>query len=136
MQIMIFAIILIIAVAFVIYKVNGKFETKEITILLSLIIITVGTSIYLLQENETKVPEIFKKKYETSKNAKILKFSFERLNNKNVSSNTQFIYNFDYIISKDGNEYVCSLKNIKIKKIEDEYIFENFDKLNEKCYKK
>lgn len=136
MQIMIFALILIALVAFIIYKVNNKFETKELIILLSLIIISIATIIYLLQENETKVPEIFKKKYEISKNVKILKFSYERLNNKNITSKNNFIYNFDYIISKDKDEYICSLKNIKIKKIEDEYVFENFDKLNEKCSKK
>lgn len=136
MQIMIFALILIGLVAFIIYKVNNKFETKEITILLCLIVISIGTIIYLLQEKETNVPEIFKERYETSKNIKILKLSSERLNNKNISSKNNFIYNFDYIINKDGDEYVCSLKNIKIKKIEDEYIFENFYKLQEQCSKK
>lgn len=136
MQIMIFVLILIALVAFIVFRVNNKFGTKEITILISLIIISIGGILYSLQENETKVPEIFKERYQANKNAKILKFSFERLNNKNVSSSTEFIYNFDYIISKDGNEYVCSLKNVVIKKIEDEYIFNNFDKLDEKCSKK
>ncbi len=136
MQIMIFVLILIALVAFIVFRVNNKFGTKEITILISLIIISIGGILYSLQENETKVPEIFKERYQANKNAKILKFSFERLNNKNVSSNTEFIYNFDYIISKDGNEYVCSLKNVVIKKIEDEYIFNSFDKLDEKCSKK
>ena len=135
MQIMIFVLILIALVAFIVFRVNNKFGTKEITILISLIIISIGGILYSLQENETKVPEIFKERYQANKNAKILKFSFERLNNKNVSSSTEFIYNFDYIISKDGNEYVCSLKNVVIKKIEDEYIFNNFDKLDENCSK-
>ncbi|MGB6327394.1 MAG: hypothetical protein WBF48_00580 [Halarcobacter sp.] len=135
MQIMIFVLILIALVAFIVFRVNNKFGTKEITILISLIIISIGGILYSLQENETKVPEIFKERYQANKNAKILKFSFERLNNKNVSSSTEFIYNFDYIISKDGNEYVCSLKNVVIKKIEDEYIFNSFDKLDENCSK-
>ncbi len=133
MQIIIFALILIALVAYIIFKVNNKFETKEIIILLSLIIISIAALLYSLQENETKVPNIFKERYQANKNIEILKLSYERLNNKNVSSKNLFIYNFDYIINKDGQEYICNIKNIKIKKIEDEYIFENFDKLNEKC---
>lgn len=136
MQIIIFVLILIALVAFTVYKVNKKFETKEIVILILLILISIGGILYSLQEEETKVPELFKKRYEKSKNAKVLKLSFERLNNKNVTSRTEFIYDFDYIIDKNGVQYVCNAKNITIKKIEDVYIFEDFDKLNEKCTEK
>ena len=41
MQIMVFALILIAFVAAIIYKVNNKFETKEIVILLIFIIISI-----------------------------------------------------------------------------------------------
>jgi len=136
MQIMVFALVLIALAAFIIYKVNNKFETKEILILLSLIVIGIGTTLFLLQEKENKVPKIFKEKYQTSKNTEILKLSYTRLNNKNVSSNTNFIYNFDYIINKDNKEFFCTSKAVKIKKIEDEYIFENFNRLDEKCIAK
>lgn len=136
MQVMIFALVLIALVAFIIYKVNNKFETKEIVILLILIVITIGTTVYLFNKEEEKVPDIFKNKYQNEKQASILKLSYERLNNKNLTSKTNFVYNFDYIIKKDDKELVCSAKNVKIKKIEEEYIFENFKNLNEKCITK
>lgn len=136
MQIMFFAIVLIAIIAFIIYKINNKFETKEFIILFAVIIVSVLVIVMLLRNEEEKVPLEFKNKYEQIKNQKILKFSFERLNNKNLSSKTNFIYNFDYIIYKDNIEYICILKNVKIKKIEDEYIFEDFDNLDEKCSKK
>jgi hypothetical protein len=91
---------------------------------------------FTIKNQEEKVPNLFVTKYETEKNSQIEKFTFERLNNKTVSSNTEFIYNFDYIVKKDGKEFVCSAKGVKIKKIQDEYVFENFDTLNEKCDKK
>lgn len=136
MQILIFALILITLVAFIIYRVNNKFETKEIVILLTLVFISIAGIFYLIEKNETRVPQIFKAKYENTNKIDILKLSFERLNNKTLSSNVDFVYNFDYIINKNGIDYICSLKNIKIKKIEDEYIFENFQNVKEECNKK
>lgn len=136
MQILIFALILITLVAFIIYRVNNKFETKEIVILLTLVFISIAGIFYLMEKNETRVPQIFKAKYEDTNKIDILKLSFERLNNKTLSSNVDFVYNFDYIINKNGIDYICSLKNIKIKKIEDEYIFENFQNVKEECNKK
>lgn len=133
MQIMIFSVVLIAIVAFIIYKVNNKFETKEIVILVGLIIISIITTIILFTKSENRVPDIFKEKYQKEKNVSILKLSFERLNNKTLSSNTHYTYKFDYIINKDGKESVCIANNVKVNKIEDEYIFEDFKKLNEKC---
>lgn len=136
MQIMVFALILIALVAFIIYKVNNKFETKEIIILLILIVISIATTVFLLKEQKEVVPNIFKTKYQKEKNVMILKLSHERLNNKTTSSKTNFIYKFDFIIKKDDKEFVCTVNNVIIKKIEDEYIFENFNTLNEKCVSK
>lgn len=133
MQIMILAVIVIAIVAFIIYKINNKFETKEFIILTAVIIVSILVSVMLLRNAEEKVPMLFKQKYEKEKEVKILKLSHERLNNKTLSSKTNFIYDFDYIIQKDGKELICSLKEVKIKRIEDEYIFENFKKLREKC---
>lgn len=136
MQIMVFSLILIALAAFIIYKVNDKFETKEITILITLIVIIIGATTLLLNKDENALPDIFKTKYEASKNVEIIKLSSERLNNKTTSSKTNFVYRFDYIIKKDNKELVCTANNIKIKKIEDEYIFENFDSFKEKCSSK
>lgn len=136
MQFIFLIVILIALVAFIIYKINKKFETKEIFILLVVILIPILSLTFYLRNQEEKVPNIFKEKYEKEKDIKILKLSFDRLNNKNISSKTEFIYDFDYIIKKEDKEFACNLKNVKIKKIEDEYVFENFHNLIEKCGEK
>ncbi|WP_164971027.1 hypothetical protein [Halarcobacter mediterraneus] len=106
------------------------------TILFFIIVLLSILSYMFLEDKKHEVPELFKEKYEKVNNVKIEKFSFERLNNKMVSSKTNFIYNFDYIVKKENKEYICNVKNVKIKKIEDEFIFENFNSLNEKCIQK
>lgn len=136
MQIMIVALLAIAIVAFIIYKINNKFETKEFIILFSVIIVSSLATVMLLRNAEEKVPQLFKQKYEKENQVKILKLSHERLNNKTLSSKTNFIYDFDYIIKKDDKEFVCTSKNVKIKKIEDEYIFENFNEIKESCSSK
>ena len=136
MQIILIVILFIVFIAFIIYKINNKFETKEFLILTAILILSGILAYALVEDKKQEVPELFKAKYEKTNNVTISKFSFERLNNKMVTSRTNFIYNFDYIILKDGIEYVCNAKNVKIKKIEDEYVFENFDNLDEKCTKK
>ncbi|WP_044415750.1 hypothetical protein [Halarcobacter anaerophilus] len=136
MQIMFVAVIIIAFLAFVIYKINNRFATKELITLIAVIIVTILVVVSMMRNQEEKVPLLFKQKYEQEKNVVIEKLSFERLNNRNVSSKTNFIYNFDYIIKKDGKEFLCKAKNIKIKKIEDEYVFENFHNLKENCIEK
>ncbi len=136
MQFILVILIAIVLVAFLIYKMNNKFETKEIAILVLVIIVSIVVANITIKNQEEKVPNLFITKYESQKNSKIEKFNFERLNNKTVSSNTEFIYDFDYIVKKDGKEFICSAKGVKIKKIQDEYVFENFNTLNEKCYEK
>jgi len=136
MQFVLVILIAIVLMAFLIYKMNNKFETKEIAILVLVIIVTIVVANFTIKNQEEKVPNLFITKYESEKNSQIEKFTFERLNNKTVSSNSEFIYNFDYIVKKDGKEFVCSAKGVKIKKIQDEYVFENFNTLNEKCDEK
>lgn len=136
MQIMIFVILLVAAISFLIYRINKQFGIKEIFILLSILVIPLVAVLIYLKDKEDKVPELFKSKYQNTKNVKILKLSYERLNNKYISSKYKFIYDFDYIISKNNEEFVCKAKNVEIKKIEDEYIFENFNNLDEECQKK
>ncbi|NVJ53324.1 MAG: hypothetical protein HWD90_06495 [Campylobacteraceae bacterium] len=136
MQIMLIAILFIVLVAYIIYKVNGKFETKEFIILIAILVLSGILTYVFIEDKKQEVPEIFKTKYEKTHNVKISKFTFERLNNKMVSSKTNFIYDFDFITLKDGEEYLCSVKKVKAVKIEDEFVFENFDNLNENCTKK
>jgi hypothetical protein len=129
-------IVIIILLVIGIYKINNRFQKKELFIFLGIITIIVISTLYFIDQNENKVPQLFKTKYEKENNVKIEKLSFERVNNKTLSSDTNFIYNFDFISLKDGSEYICNIKNVKIKKIEDEFIFENFEKLNKDCKKK
>ncbi len=136
MQIIIASLILLAFFIFIIYKVNNKFETKEAIILLIIIVITIiGTTLFLNKQKDF-IPKMFKEKYQDDRKIEVLKLSYEILNNKTLSSNTNFVYKFDYIIKKDNKEFICTANNIKIKKIEDEYIFINFEELNEKCIAK
>lgn len=136
MQILLVIILILAIVAFIIYKINNQFGTKEIIIFVAIIIISILVGTMTLKNQEEKVPHLFKAKYEKEKNVLVEKFSFERVNNKTLSSNTTFIYDFSYIIKKDNQEFVCKAKDVKINKIEDEYVFENFEKLNESCNRK
>jgi len=136
MQIIFFIAVFIVLLAVIIYKINNRFQTKELIIFFSIIVISIILGVYFLDKKENVVPQLFKEKYEKENNAKIDKLSFERLNNKTVSSSTNFIYNFDFIVLKNNDEYVCSIKNVKIKKIEDEYVFENYENLEQECSKK
>lgn len=136
MQIILFIVITVALIVFLIYTINKKFGKKEFLILLTVLIIPLVGISFILNNIAGKVPNIFKEKYQKEKGIEVLKLTYERLNNKNISSNTNFIYNFDYIINKEGKEYFCTAKEVKVKKIEDEYIFENFNSLNEKCNEK
>lgn len=71
MQVLVFAIVLIVIIAFIIYKVNNKFGTKEIVILVFLILIGISATIFLLKKSENTVPELFKK---NTKQVEILKY--------------------------------------------------------------
>jgi hypothetical protein len=66
---------------------------------------------------------LFKEKYEKEKNITIESLSAELLNNKVVSSKDKFIYKFTYIISKENQEFLCTVSDVEINKIEDNYIF-------------
>ncbi|RXJ67733.1 hypothetical protein CRV08_10215 [Halarcobacter ebronensis] len=136
MQITLVAILFIALLGFIIYKINNRFALKELIILISIIVVSVLALVMLLRNEEEKVPQLFKTKYEQNRKVTISKMSYERLNNKYITSKTEFVYNFDFIISKDNKELVCEVKNVIIKKIEDEYIFENFNTMDENCQEK
>ncbi|WP_320036446.1 hypothetical protein [Halarcobacter sp.] len=135
MQVIVLIIVLLAVLAFAIYKINNKFGTKEIMILVAVIVVSSLVFVLISRNQQEKVPLLFKQKYENEKNIKISKFTYERVNNKTVTSKTNFVYNFDYIIYKDKEEYFCKMDNVKVKKIQDEYIFENFNDIKEECQK-
>ena len=136
MQVIIIISILLIIGTVIIYKINDKFEKREFVILLGTIFLaTIG---FLFYENskENYLPNLFLQKYEKENNTKIKSLNYELLNNKVVSSKDKFIYKFTYTILKENSEFLCTLDNVEINKIKDEYIFVNFSQLKEECLKK
>ena len=133
MQIIIGIAIFIIVVTLILYKVNNQFEKKEFIILV--VIIIISSIAYTLYENKQDefFPKMFKEKYEKDNNITNKGLSSELLNNKMVSSKTKFVYKFTYIINKDDKEFLCTVSNVEINKIEDSYIFKNFKDLKEEC---
>ena len=133
MQIIIAIAVLIFAITLILYKVNNQFEKKEFIILV--VIIIISSIAYTLYENKQDefFPKMFKEKYEKDNNITIKGLSSELLNNKMVSSKTKFVYKFTYIINKDDKEFLCTVSNVEINKIEDSYIFKNFKDLKEEC---
>ena len=133
MQIIIAIAILIILVTLILYKVNDKFEKKEFIILLLIIIISTIAYIWYEKSQENFFPKMFKEKYEKEKNVLIEGLESELLNNKVVSSKDKFIYKFTYLVKKDNKEFLCTVSDVEINKIEDSYIFKNFKDLKEEC---
>ncbi|HJE03462.1 hypothetical protein AAX26_01045 [Aliarcobacter thereius] len=136
MQIIIGISLFLIIATVIIYKVNDKFEKKEFIILLLTIFIISSIFLYFDYKNEKKLPNLFTEKYNKEYNNKIISLNYELLNNKVVSSKNEFIYKFSYTIIKDDKELLCFMDNVKINKIDKEYIFSNFNNLKEVCFNK
>lgn len=136
MQIMLGFIALFILVVYIIYKVNGKFEKKEFLILSSIVAIMIVLYVMYAKKQENYFPNLFQEKYLKEKNIAIEKLSYELLNNKYLTSKTQFIYKFVYIIQKDGKVFLCTAPKVEINKIGDEFVFTTFGNLQEECVAK
>lgn len=133
MQILLIAILFVILIGFIIYKIDKKFGKKE-AFILSAILVTIALAFIFYEENQKDfLPNKFKEEYKKQNGTEILKLSTELLNNKNLSSKKHFIYKFTYIIVKDKKEYLCIANDVKINKIEDEYVFEKWE---ESCTEK
>ena len=136
MQVIIIISIFLIITTIIIYKINDKFEKREFIILLATILLSTIGFLFYENSKENYHPNLFLKKYKKENNIKIKSLDYELLNNKVVSSKDEFIYKFTYTIIKENSEYLCTLDNVKINKIKDEYIFINFSELKEECLKK
>lgn len=136
MQVIIIISILLIAATIIIYKINDRFEKREFVILLGTIFLTTIGFLFYENSKENYLPNLFLQKYEKDNNTKIKSLNYELLNNKVVYSKDEFIYKFTYTLLKDDSELFCTLDNVKINKIKDEYIFVNFSELKEECLKK
>jgi len=130
MQILISIILIIILIGYIVYKIDKKFEKKEIIILVAVVIVVILAFTFYQKNQKEFLPNQFKEKYKKEKGLEILKLSSELLNNKNVSSKKHFIYKFTYIINKNNKEYLCVTSDVEINKIEDTYVF---GKWEEEC---
>ncbi len=136
MQVIILISIFLTIATIIIYKINDKFEKREFVILLIAILFSTIGFLFYENNKENHLPNLFLNKYENENNIKIKSLDYELLNNKVVSSKDEFIYKFTYTIIKENSEYLCTLNNVKINKVKDEYIFINFSDLKEECLKK
>ena len=136
MQIIITLSLLLIIATVIIYKVNDKFEKREFIILLATIFLLTIAFLYYENKQDNYLPNMFIKKYEQEYKTTIKSLDYELLNNKVVSSKDKFVYKFIFTVLKEDREFLCTLNNVEINKIKDEYIFVNFNDLKEECFKK
>ncbi|MCT7492864.1 hypothetical protein [Aliarcobacter cryaerophilus] len=136
MQIIITISLLLVIATVIIYKVNDKFEKREFIILLATIFLLTIAFLYYENKQDNYLPNMFIKKYEQEYKTTIKSLDYELLNNKVVSSKDKFVYKFIFTVLKEDNEFLCTLNNVEISKIKDEYIFVNFNSLKEECFKK
>ena len=136
MQIIIAIAVLIIVLTLVLYRMNKKFEKKELLILLFIVILSIAGTVLYEKKQEEFFPNMFKEKYEKEKNLVIESLKAELLNNKVVSSKDKFIYKFTYLIKKENKEFLCTINEVEINRIEDNFVFKNFSDLKEECLKK
>ena len=136
MQIIITISLLLVIATVIIYKVNDKFEKREFIILLATIFLLTIAFLYYENKQDNYLPNMFIKKYEQEYKTTIKSLDYELLNNKVVSSKDKFVYKFIYTVLKEENEFLCTLSNVEINKIKNEYIFVNFNSLKEECFKK
>ena len=136
MQIIIAIAVLIIVLTLVLYRMNKRFEKKELLILLFIVILSIAGTVLYEKKQEEFFPNMFKEKYEKEKNLIIESLKAELLNNKVVSSKDKFIYKFTYLIKKENKEFLCTINEVEINRIEDNFVFKNFSDLKEECIEK
>lgn len=136
MQIIIAIAVLIIVLTLVLYRMNKRFEKKELLILLFIVILSISGTVLYEKKQEEFFPNMFKEKYEKEKNLVIESLKAELLNNKVVSSKDKFIYKFTYLIKKENKEFLCTINEVEINRIEDNFVFKNFSDLKEECIEK
>ncbi len=129
MQIIIFSLIIIAILIYVIYKIKKSFTKKEITAFFVIIAVIITGMVYFNHIEEAKLPEAFKSYYKKQKGYEVEKLSIKQTNVQVLSSGDE-VYDFVYIIKKDGQEFFCEANDVEAILVEDEYFFKNF---NESC---
>jgi hypothetical protein len=136
MQVIIIISIFLILLTVIIYKINDKFEKKEFLFLVAITIFISTIVIFYEKYQNNYLPNMFKAKYENERKIAIKSLDYELLNNKVVNSKDKFIYKFIYTIEKDGDEFLCYVNDIEINRVKNEFVFVNFDRQKEECFKK
>ena len=136
MQIIIAIAVLIIVLTLVLYRMNKRFEKRELLILSFIVILSIAGTVLYEKKQEEFFPNMFKEKYEKEKSLVIESLKAELLNNKVVSSKDKFIYKFTYLIKKENKEFLCTINEVEINRIEDNFVFKNFSDLKEECIEK
>lgn len=125
MQILIFSLLIVALVIYVVYKIKKTFTKKELIGFVSIVVLVIAGVFYFNNLQENKLPNAFKANYLEERGIKIEKLSINQTSLEVLSSSKQ-IYDFIYIINKDGKELVCEAKDVEAQLIEDEYVFKDF----------
>ena len=125
MQIILFSLIILAVVIFLVFKIKKTFTKKDLISFFIVVAVVIAAIIYYNKMQEEKVPNLFKENYLKEHNIKIEKLSLTQVNFEDLST-TKSVYDFLYIINKDGKEFVCEAKNVEVLKIEDEYILKKY----------
>ena len=129
MQIIIFSLIILAVLIYLILKIKKSFTKKDVISFFAIIAIILAAITYYNKVQEDKIPNLFKANYMQEKNIQIQKLTLTQVNIEDLSS-TRAVYDFLYIINKNGKDFVCEAKNVEVQKIEDEYVFKKY---TEKC---
>ncbi len=129
MQILIFSLLIILLVVYLIYRIKKRFTKKDFKIILGIIAAIIVGSYFYFDYEEKKVPNAFKAKYLKDYKTKIDKLEYFKTSVEVLESNKS-TYSFSYIVKKDGKTFVCEVKDLLVKTIEDEIILEE---IKEKC---
>ncbi len=133
MQIIILSIIVFIFLVFIIYKLINELKQKKFGLLTFFCIFILACILSYYEYKSDDLPKIFQTNYEKTHKIKIYKLASQKLNNKNISSKTKFVYKFTYILNKNNKEYICTAPNVQINKVSDKFIVKNLENIIEKC---
>lgn len=132
MQIILFSLILVGLLGYVVFKLSDIYHLslKKIMLFLSFVFILIFIGIFLSVDKQEDYESLFKQKYEKDFGLKISKIVAKEIVKNQVLTQKDRYYKFTYIVEKANKTYVCEANDVKIQKIEDEFVLQN---INEVC---
>lgn len=127
MQIILFSLILVGLLGYIVFKVSDIYHIslRKIMISLTSVFVLVSIVLFLSVDKQEDFEELFKEKYQNDFGFEISKITSEEIIKNQVLSQKDIYYKFTYIVKKDNKTYVCEANNIRILKIEDEFVLQN-----------